>query len=144
MAMDEASLNSPEMEALALQLKQSAPALTRLLQRVDELERSGALGTVLDLADVAHALRISVSDGMVAQLSTSVRIALELADQVMMQAPAVQQAATEARAAAIADKRRLGLLDLARALKEPQVQYGLKFMLAFAGRLPATMQGSQE
>lgn len=144
METSEASLNDDEMAALALQLKQSAPALTRLLKRVDELERSGALDTFLDLTEVAHALRISVSDSMVAQLSTAARNMLELADALALQAPALKQAIEEARAAATADKGRVGLLALARALKEPQVQYGLKFLLAFSRRLPGATQGSQE
>lgn len=150
METNNASLNSPgspqspELEALSQQLQQSAPALTRLLQRVDELERSGALATFLDLTEVAHALRISVSDHMVAQLATAARNALELADGLALQAPALKQAAEEARAAASADTGRVGLLDLARALKEPQIQYGLKFLLAFSRRLPAAMQGPQE
>lgn len=123
-------MSSPEVLALLEQLRQSAPALTHALQRIDTASRSGALDTLLDLADVLHVARVSMSDGMVARMAGGVRVGLELADLGLT-------AAEEAGAEAAADHKTIGPMALLRTLKEPGVQYGLKFLLALARRLPS-------
>jgi len=138
-------LASPEVIELLDQMRRSAPALTRILQRLEQFQASGALDTVIDLADVAHAARISMSDAMIARMANGGRVILELVDILMAsglpdRAPALLQATQEARDAAVADQSFIGPLDFLSAPKEPELQFVLKFMLAMARRLPKAMQ----
>lgn len=138
-------LASPELIVLLDQMRRSAPALTRILQRLEQFQASGALDTVIDLADVAHAARISMSDSMIARMANGGRVMFELMDILMAsglpdRAPALLQATQEARDAAAADQSFVGPLDFLTAPKEPELQFVLKFMLAMARRLPKAMQ----
>lgn len=138
-------LSSPEVLALLAQLRRSAPALTRALRRVEELSDSGALDTVMDLAEVVHAARQSLSDGMIARMAEGLRVLIEMADRLSVSGapdrlPALLDTAAAARAEAAADRRPVGLLSLMAALREEEVQFVLRFMLALARRLPRAMQ----
>lgn len=138
-------LASPEFLALLDQARRSAPALTRILQRLEQFQKSGALDTVIDLADVAHAARISMSDSMVQRMANGVRVGMELMDVLMSsgipdRAPALLNATMEARDAAAADKSFIGPLDVLAAPKEEELQFVIKFMMALARRLPNAMK----
>lgn len=138
-------LGSPELLALAEQLRRSAPALTHILQRLEQVQASGALDTLFDLAEMAHAARVSMSDAQIARLASAGRVALELLDVLMAsglpdRAPALLAATVAARDAAAADKGFIGPLDALLAPKEKELQFVLKFMLALARRLPQAMQ----
>lgn len=140
-----AAASSPEMQALLAQMQKSAPALTHALKRVDELHQSGALDTFLDMAQVLQAAKLSVGDPMVHRMANMVRVAGELGDLMMMcglpdKLPALMEAADAAKADAAADQRSLGVLGLVKALRQPEVQYALKFMLAFSRRLPEAVK----
>lgn len=135
-------LTHPDVLALLGQLQQSAPALSHALKRVEQLHRSGALDTLLDLTEVVHAARSSMGDGMIARLGGTVRTLAELGDTVMTsglpeQVPALMQAAAEAREEAARNTGTVGIFGLMSAMKEPEMQSALKFMLAMARRLPA-------
>lgn len=139
-------LASPEMMALMAELRQSAPALTRTLRRLRELEASGALESVLDLAEVVHAARVSMGDAMVARLADGLRKAAELMDLLMAsgipeRAPTLLNALISARDAAAQDKRSIGPFAMLTAPREPELQFVLKFLLAFARRLAKVLQG---
>lgn len=139
-------LSSPEMMALLGQLQRSAPALTRVLQRLEQFQESGALDTVIDLADVVHAARLSMGDAMIQRLANGARVVAELGDLLMIsgipdRAPALLKAAQDARDAAAADKNFIGPFEFLSAPKEDELQFVLKFMLALARRLPKAMQG---
>jgi|GEM_PF-3665528 len=138
-------LASPEVLALLEQVRQSAPALTHALQRVERLTATGALDTMLDLAEVVHAARSSMSDGMIARMGTLVRVLGETADTLVTSGlpeklPAMLQAAGEAREEAEADQSTLGVFAAMKALKQPEIQFSLKFMLALARRMPQAVK----
>lgn len=138
-------LASPDVILLLDQMRRSAPALTRILQRLEQFQASGALDSVIDLADVAHAARVSMSDSTIARLASAGRVAMELMDVLMVsglpdRATALLTATQEARDAAAADPGFIGPLDFLTAPKEPELQFVLKFMLAMARRLPKAMQ----
>jgi uncharacterized protein YjgD (DUF1641 family) len=112
---------------------------------VEQLSESGALDTVMDLAEVARAARVSLSDGMIARMADGLRALLELMDGLAVSgAPdrllALLEAAAEARADAAADTQPVGPLRVLAAMREEEVQFVLKFMLALARRLPQAMQ----
>lgn len=138
-------LTNPEFLALLEQLRRSAPALTRILQRLEQFQASGALDTVIDMADVLHAARISMSDTMIARMANGVRVTAELMDILMAsgipdRAPALLNATMEARDAAAADRSFIGPFDFLQAPKEEEIQFVIKFMMALARRLPKAMQ----
>jgi uncharacterized protein YjgD (DUF1641 family) len=132
---------SPEVLLLLEQLRESAPALTHALKRVDELYQSGALDTMLDMAQVLQAAKVSVGDAMVHRLANMVRVLGEMVDVATTcglpeKLPAVVEAVGTARADAEADQTNLGVLGLMKALRQPETQFALKFMLALSRRLP--------
>lgn len=132
---------SPEVLQLLAQVRASAPALTHAIQRVDELHQSGALDTMLDMAQVLQAAKVSVGDPMIHRMANMVRVAGEMGDLVMTSGlpeklPALMQAAEAARADAEADQSTLGVMGLVKALRQPEVQFALKFVLALSRRLP--------
>lgn len=139
-------LTSPEVLALMEQVRKSAPALTHVLQRLEQASKSGALDTVLDLADVVQAARVSMSDAMIGRMANGTRVLLELVDILMVsgvpdKAPALLSAAIDARDDAAADDKFFSPIDLLTAPKSEELQFVLKFILAFAKRLPAAMKG---
>lgn len=136
------TLTDPDVLALLQQLRQSAPNLTRTLKRVDDLATSGVLDTLLELAEVVHIARLSMSDTTVERLGDSVRTLAEVADTLMTSglpaaAPGLVAAVDAAREEAARNPESIGIFSLLRVLKEPQLQFGLKFMLALVRRLPA-------
>ncbi len=142
-------LSSPEMLELLEQVRKSAPTLTRVLQRLQQFADSGAMDTVMDLADVAHAARAAMTDGQISRLADGIRVLFELMDVLMAsgihdRAPALLNATIAARDEAATNKKSIGLLDLLRAPKEPELQFVLKFLLALGRRLPAVMQSNKQ
>lgn len=132
---------SPEVLALLEQVRASAPALTHALQRVDELHQSGALDTMLDMAQVLQAAKVSVGDAMVHRMANMVRVLGEMVDVATTcglpdKLPAVVEAVGTARADAEADQTTLGVMGLMKALRQPETQFALKFVLALSRRLP--------
>jgi uncharacterized protein YjgD (DUF1641 family) len=142
------ALTSPEMLALLEQVRTSAPALTRLLQRLDQLEQAGTLDVLLDLAGAVQAAGASLTDTMVHRAGNTLRVLLELGDLAMVsgladKAPALMEALQQARADAAADSQRIGPLDLLRTLKEPEIQKSLKLLLAMARRMPKALESER-
>lgn len=138
-------LSSQEILGLLRQLQGAAPSLTKTLVRLEQLSTSGALDSLLELAEIVQAARVSMSDTMIAHLADSGRVAMELMDVLMVsglpdRGPALLQAVQEARDAAVADTSTVRLWDLLMAPKEPELQFVLKFLLALARRLPKAMQ----
>lgn len=140
---------SPEVLELLGQVRASAPALTHAIRRVDELTKSGALDSLLDLAQVLQAAQSSMGDAMIHRLGNLIRVFGEMADLLVVsglpeKVPALMEAAEGAKAEAEADPTAVSLFGLMRALKQPEVQFALKFMLAMARRLPAAAAENPE
>ncbi|MDF2629864.1 MAG: hypothetical protein K0R39_3695 [Symbiobacteriaceae bacterium] len=132
---------SPELFALVAQIRTSAPALTHLVKRVDELHQSGALDTLLDMTQVLQAAKVSMGDAMIHRMADLVRVLGEMVDVVTTcglpeKLPAVVEAVGAARADAEADQSSLGVVGLVKALRQPETQFALKFVLALSRRLP--------
>lgn len=137
---------SPEVGELLTQLRQSAPVLTKTLQRLEALNETGTLDTLLDLAETIQAAKVSMSDTMIARMANAGRVAMELMDGVMTsgvaeRAPALMQATIEARDEAVADKHFVSPLAVLKLPKQPEFQFLVKFMIALAKRLPKAVQG---
>ncbi|HLN63839.1 MAG TPA: DUF1641 domain-containing protein [Symbiobacteriaceae bacterium] len=114
-----------------------------------------AAGMGAGLDGVAGAAAASLTEGMVVRLATLAERSataldtvmspevLALLEQLRESAPALTRllkAVDQAAAAAEADARPVGLLALGRALKEPEMQWTLKFLLGLARQLPAAVK----
>lgn len=135
----DAILASPEMLALLEQVQKSAPAMTHTMARLEQLHKTGALDTLLDTAEVIHAARKSMGDGMIHRMGGMARTAAEMGDTLLTsglpeELPGLVQAVADARADAARDTGTIGVLGLLKALKDPKVQFTLKFLLGLARR----------
>ena len=107
------------------------------------------------LEGVAGAAAASLTEGMVVRLAALAERSataldtvmspevLTLLEQLRASAPALTRllkAVDEAGAEAEANAQPVGLLALGRALKEPEMQWTLKFLLGLARRLPAAVK----
>lgn len=120
-------------------------SLTRALQLVERMERSGALETFVELAEMAHAAKATLGDGMVHRLADRAAVALEMIDPLLDREMAgrmarVTGALSEARAVAAKDQTRISVFDLLRAFREPEVQFALRWLLATARRMPKALE----
>lgn len=108
-----------------------------------------------ELLGVAEAAAATITPGMIdrmAQLAERSATALDLATspeilelltQMRSSAPALTRAlraVAEAGDEAAQSNQQIGLLDLVRAMKRPEVQFALRFTLALASRTP-TLKG---
>lgn len=130
-------LNSPEIIGLLAEMRRSAPALTRILIRLEQLECTGALANLMELVDVFAALKASMSDAMVHRMGESMRRGLETMDAVMQSGlpehlPALAAAADRARAEAAKDTHFVSPLEVLAAPRQPEMQWVMRFMLALA------------
>lgn len=139
-------IESPEIQALLVQLQRTAPALIHVMQRLERLQATGALDHVLDLMEVVSALQSSLTDPMMASLGDKLRVAMELLDALMTSGvtdrlPALLDAAHAANVEAMADTSHVSPLTVLSAPREPELQFVMKFLLAFSRRLPPVMKG---
>lgn len=139
-------LLTPEFRQLLEQMREAGPSLAKALKHLEALEQTGALERLVGMAAVLNGAMASMTDGMIIRMANTGRNALELMDLLMNSGvterlPAIMEAVNEAQEAAASDKSTVGLFDLMRALKKPEMQYTLKFMLALTDRLPKAMQG---
>lgn len=135
----------PDMLELIAQLEKSAPSVTKLLRRLEEADRSGALDAMFDLLQVFQATRATMSDAMVARLADTARSTMELMDVIttsgiVERAPELLAALTAARDEADTSTQFVKPFDLLLSPREPEIQYLLRFTMAVSRRLPKAMQ----
>jgi len=128
------AINTDEMKGLVTGAANAAESLSRSLEAVKALEESGALSALMEMGDFAYAMKQSMT-APILQRTISTGISLAVTGDQMLEA--VRESANEAKK----DTRTLGPVALLHALKEPKIQDGLKFLLAFAQRLPDLMEG---
>jgi uncharacterized protein YjgD (DUF1641 family) len=120
------------------------PGLAAAFQTLERLQASGALAALADVVQLLHLLQSSLTDEMIARLADKARASLEALDAIMRSGlleamPGIAVALREARREAVTGKP-LGFLDLWRALRDPQVQDTLRFLLALARHLPVALR----
>jgi len=122
---------------------QTSEAVHRLVDRLTELHRAGALDTVFDLAMLLHGARNALTDNMVERLFTFFEQMIntvgneamrELADNTRL---ALDEAAEEAARAT----PRGGVMAMMSMLSKPETQRSLQFLLAFSDRLQKRSAG---
>jgi len=107
------------------------------LAALAELQRSGALEQLLDVAEVLSLLTAALDDEMVTSVARTGASLGELGDVAADEdtrdgVAALLEAVGEAERA---DTEEVGLLGLARTARDPEVQAGLAYLLAVARAL---------
>lgn len=124
---------SERLQSLLARLEQSAPALERVLDAVETLDKSGALNTLVDLAGFLQAatdsLTPEVLSGVVRKVGDTVLLLDQLSEATAMLTPGLLSALQAAQQEIPARPVRGGLLPLLRAVNDPDTQAGLQFML---------------
>ncbi|MEW6046513.1 MAG: DUF1641 domain-containing protein [Bacillota bacterium] len=111
----------------------------RLLARLDELEASGTLGVLADLAEALKAMVDSMTPGIVVRMASLAAEAGALADELVQNGQPVLPDALRALGAAArqarTQKKPPSLGQLARLATDADTRQGLAFMLLFAREL---------
>jgi uncharacterized protein YjgD (DUF1641 family) len=130
-------LATDEIIGLAATVGDNGAELQETLEALVTLQQSGALDDLVELAQVASLGSAALSDEMVRELASTGAALGEVADTA---------ADTETRdglhrllkgvgTAEAEDPERVGALGLAREIRNPDVQYGLGYLLALAGAI---------
>jgi uncharacterized protein YjgD (DUF1641 family) len=123
--------------ALAAAVGDNGEDLGEALETLVELQRSGTLDDLAEIAAVGSLASTALSDEMVRSLAGTGAGLGEIADTAADDdtREGVKRLLDGVGDAEAADPERVGAIGLARALREPEVQYGLGHLLALAGAL---------
>ena len=128
-------LASPEVQRLVTAVADSADSLAGWVRTASEYVKAGQLESALELLTLLGVLRAAVGTSTVSSLAETASALLVSADQLASSfggadgVRALLAAVPRAREQTERDYRTLGVLGLARALKQPGVQRGVKFLL---------------
>lgn len=135
-------LTTPEGETLIEGLLAAGPALAAVVEKLAELERSGRLQRMLELLDFVGVLADSLTESMVQRLVGFLSGLMEMASDSGGLTSQLRRVSREAVADADRDGRVLGLFGLLAALKDPEMQRGIKLCLAMTRRAPQVLDRS--
>lgn len=140
-------LARPGMLELLRELSGAARGLTELLQTLRMLQETGTLEALTQLTLLAGAFKNSATDAMATRVAGLAAAGLELADQAVSSGAGqmlagLGRASGEALAEAERDPRPVTLWGLRGQLRDPQVQKGVKLLLALTRRLPGILGAS--
>lgn len=135
------ALSDPGIRKLIQVLAESSGTLTDLIQLVDTYYKSGTIRKGLEAATLLGVVRDALSTPAVARLAEAANALMVTGDQLAAEIggfagiQAVIKSAKEASKEAAQDSSTIGIVGLLRALKEPQVQKGIKFLLHFVNNI---------
>jgi len=133
-------LATEETARLGESVGENGDDLAAALETVVELQRSGALDELATLADVVPLLSGAMDDEMVTNLARSGTALGEVADTAAEPetAEGLQDVLSAVGEASEEPSEQVGLVGLVKALRDPEVQQGLGFVLALARALGRT------
>jgi len=135
------TLSHPGIRKLILVLSESSEALGDLVELVTTYHESGAIQNALELVTLLRVVRDALSTPAVAQLAETVNNLAIAGDELVSEMGGIEgiqgliKSAKEACKEAEEDKSTIGMTGLLRALKEPGVQKGIRFLLHFAKKM---------
>jgi len=117
-------------------------AVHKLLDRVTELNDSGALDTLFDLVGLVHAAREAATDAMVDRFFEFVEHMVNNlgTEEMALLAHNTRRAMEEAADQSAGQPAEGGLLKTMAMLSKPETQQALAFMTTFASRMQARTQ----
>ena len=112
-------------------------AVNFMLDKVTDLHRSGALGTLFDVVVLAHGVRNALTDNMVERLFVFVEHMINnlTTEELANLASDATEAMQEAAEATAGKKSSGGLMQTVRLLSDPDTQNALQFLMAFACKM---------
>lgn len=130
-------LATEETVALATAAGRNGDDLAAALETVAEMQASGTLEDLADLAQVASLATAAMDDEMVTSLADTGSSVAELADAASDEGTrdGVSTLLGAVGDAETADPEPVGVLGLARATRDPEVKAGLGYLLALASAL---------
>lgn len=141
LAMVADGMATEESVRLGEAVGQNAAELADGVESVAELQRTGTLDDLLELAEIASLATAAMDDEMVQSLaSTGTRLG-ELADTAADEdvASGLENALIAVGEATSEEPERIGVVGLFKALRDPDVQAGLGVVIALSGALGRAM-----
>jgi len=135
------ALSNEEVQKLIKALAESSGTLGDLIQLLDAYYKSGAIKTALEVVTLLGVLKDALSTPAVARLAENASTLMVTGDQLASELGGLEgikkviTAGKEASKEAAQDRSTIGIMGLQRALKEPEVQKGIKFLLHFAKKM---------
>lgn len=120
-------------------------AVINVVERLTELNRSGALDTLFDLVVLMHGARSALTDNMVERLVVWAETMItNVANEDLAQfAGETVDAMHEAAVETSHSKSAGGLMSTVAMLSKPETQQAMKFLMNFACKMQANATGSQ-
>jgi uncharacterized protein YjgD (DUF1641 family) len=130
-------LATDETVGLATAVGDNGAELQAALETIVTLQQSGALDDLVELAQVASLGSAALSDEMVRELASTGSALGEVADTAADTETrnGLQRLLEGVGTAESEDPERVGPLGLARGVRDPDVQYGMGYLLALAGAI---------
>ncbi|MFC6784731.1 DUF1641 domain-containing protein [Halobaculum halobium] len=130
-------LATEETVALAAAVGDNGEELTEALDTLVTLQRSGTLDELAEIAEVGSLATAALSDEMVRSLAATGTGLGEVADTAADEdtREGIKTLLDGVGAAEDAEPDRVGALGLARGIRDPEVQYGLGYLLAVASAI---------
>ena len=132
------TLSDPGIQKLLQALAESSGTVVDLIRLVDAYYKSGTIRKGLELATLLGVVRDALSTQAVAKLAEDTNALMVTVDQAAAQFGGLAgiqtalESAKEASKETAQDTSTVGLMRLLGALKEPEVQRVIKFLLHFA------------
>ena len=132
------SLNNPGVPELIRTLAECSDTLADLVRLISTYYKAGTIQTALELATLLGVVKDALGTPTVAQFAEKANTMLVTGDQLVSQLggldkiQAVVKSMQKASLAADQDNRTIGIMGLLKALKEPQIQKGIKILLNLA------------
>jgi len=135
-----------ETVALAAAVGDNGDELRGALETLTELQRSGALDELAELAQVGSLATAALDDEMVASLAGTGAALGEVADTAADDdaRDGVKAMLEGVGAAHRSDPEPVGVLGLARSIRDPEIQYGLGYVLAISKAIGRERAGDGE
>jgi uncharacterized protein YjgD (DUF1641 family) len=126
-------VNTDEMKNLIATASEVAESLESSLRTLKEMEDGGAISGLAEMGVFIDAMKKSMTSSIALRSLSSVMSLAETGNQML---EAVSESVEEIKK----DTRRLGTISLLKALKDPEIQQSLKFMLAFTKKVPCILE----
>ncbi|WP_277554029.1 DUF1641 domain-containing protein [Halobaculum limi] len=138
-------LATDETVALAAAVGDNGEDLAEAMDTILTLQRSGALDDLAELAQVGSLASAALSDEMVRSLAGTGSGLAEVADTAADDdtREGVKRLLGAVGEAEQRDPERVGGIGAVRALRDPEVQYGLGYLLTVAGALGRARAGEE-
>lgn len=120
-------------------------AVLNIIDRVTELQRSGAIDTLFDAVILMHGMRSALTDSMVERLViwAETMISNVANEQLAEFAGETVDAMHEAAVETSQHKSAGGLMSTISMLSKPETQQAMKFLMTFASKMQSNATASQ-